>query len=187
VLPTIEPRLLAPAAEAADDLMTRAFCQIYGIRQEIFAPDASPSDKFTAARVRAPAAHKGCAIRSTVATSEAAYLASWRAVAPLICASGVPETRDALERLGDGAGGKPPLLATLVRLAGSFSTVLPDGEAKELMALERFIIDLQSGVDQKERCKLQHELEHPAERAEFEERRDKGAAHHCPVRAPQLL
>jgi hypothetical protein len=169
---TIEPRLLAPAAKAADDLITRAFCRIYGIRQEIFAPDASPSDKFTAARVRAPAAHKGCAIRSTVATSEAAYLASWRAVAPLICASGVPETRDALERLGDGAGGKPPLLATLVRLAGQFSTVLPDGEAKELMALERFTIDLQSGVDQKERCKLQHELAHAAERAEFEERRD---------------
>jgi hypothetical protein len=81
---TIEPRLFRAAARRADELLLGAFCAIYKIDAKVVAPHASPGDQWTAARIRAPGSHQGCGIRSAVATSEAAYLASWRTVAPLI-------------------------------------------------------------------------------------------------------
>jgi hypothetical protein len=79
-----------------------------------------------------PTSLNGCGLRSAATTSEAAYVACWRAVAPAIAAASPAGARSALANLG----GEPtaPCLRALAAAARRAAALLPgaDGEALSL-------------------------------------------------------
>jgi len=129
---TLRPDLAAPALKRADDLCASAFSVIYAINRGIFNLDASAEQRFAATCVRMPTSLNGCGLRSAVTTSEAAYVAFWRAVAPAIAAASPAGARSALADLG----GEPtaPCLRALAAAARRAAVLLPgaDGEALDL-------------------------------------------------------
>ena len=162
---TIEPRLFAAGARRADDLLAAAFCAIYTIDTSIFAPDATPFDKFVAARIRSPARLKGCALRSAAATSEAAYLASWRAVAPFVKGASSMAARAAIADMSQPFAANVPILATLRELASRLGDQLSAVEVgvKDCLAPKAF-------ASSKAPNKLQHSLAYAAELAAYDTR-----------------
>jgi hypothetical protein len=113
----------------ADDLCASTFSVIYAINRGIFNLDASAEQRFAATRVCMPTSLNGCGLRSAVTTSEAAYVACWRAAAPAIAAASPAGARSALANLG----GEPtaPCLRALAAAARRAAALLPgaDGEA----------------------------------------------------------
>ena len=124
-----------------------------------------------------PFKHKGCGLRSAAATSRAAYLASWRAVAPLIAKSSSPAARSAVTSLADASQAvrRPPVLCAVVGLAEQFAATLPDGDSKEHIALATFATvrprqGAKPGEPSQEDRKLQHPLAAAEESAAYAER-----------------
>ena len=143
---TVRPDLLLPAARRADDLLATAFSSIYSIDRRIFTASASAVDRLAAARVRLPISLGGCGIRSAIATSEAAYVACVRAVAPSIVAASSNAARLAL--LGLGAVDDPPALRVVADLATRIGAMLPAVD-RQLIALECFTDDAKGGIQRK--------------------------------------
>jgi hypothetical protein len=143
---TVRPDLLLPAARRADDLLGTAFSSIYSINRGIFTASASAADRLAAARVRLPISLGGCGIRSAIATSEAAYVACMRAVAPSIVAASSNAARLAL--LGLGATNDPPALRVVAALATRIGALLPEAD-RQLVTLECFTDEAKGGIQRK--------------------------------------
>ena len=90
---TVRPDLLLPAARAVDDMVAHTLCSAFHLDPVIFSAAATAEQRFAAARARLPTSLKGVGLRSMVTTSNAAYVASMRAVAPSIAAASSPAAR----------------------------------------------------------------------------------------------
>jgi hypothetical protein len=144
---TLRPDLAAPALKRADDLCATAFCTIYSVDRAIFNTGASAEQRFAAARVRLPTSMLGCGIRSAVATSDAAYVACWRSVAPAIAKASSAGAKAALVGLGDGQPDAPCLQA-LAAAALRVAALLP-ADDRSLVALDEFCSKPTAGLQRK--------------------------------------
>ncbi len=107
----VRPDLFRPAAEDADAICEDAFCSIWSTSPGIFSAQPGTTDWLAGIRVHQPLSSElhGCGIRSAVVTSQSAYLASWRTVAPAVATSS-PAAAAALASM-DGQAAPPALRA----------------------------------------------------------------------------
>jgi hypothetical protein len=144
---TFRPDLFLPAARRADVLLEGAFSAIYSVSRNIFGVGATAEERLAAARVHLPTSLEGCGLRSAVTTSDVAYVAAWRAVAPAIAAASSDAARDALESLHL----RPPAAPVLRALVDAIERVgpaLPD-EDSDAVAPDTFTAEVKKGIQRR--------------------------------------
>jgi hypothetical protein len=144
---TIRPDLFLPAARRVDVLLEGAFSTIYSVNRDVFTAGATAEQRLAAARVHLPTSLAGCGLRSAVTTSDAGYVAAWRAVAPAIAAASSDAARDALETLHTQPPAAPAL-RELVAAIGRVSAALQAADAS-LLALDTFTEPPAAGVQRR--------------------------------------
>ena len=137
---TVRPDLLLPAARAVDDMIAHTLCAVFHIDPAIFTAAATSEQRLAAVRARLPTSLQGAGLRSMVTTSQAAYVASLRAVAPSIAAGSSPAVRAALRSLSPATlsdAAAAPSLRAAVDASMAVVAVMP-AEDKPLLALDKF-------------------------------------------------
>lgn len=130
---TTAPPLIQAAAARADVCIRSAFCSVFDINENIFAPGASPAEHLAAVRVHLPSNNTGCGMRSSSSTSHAAHLAAWRSTGPRIRAAALPSTAALLDSFSQPGRPLPAVLGSLITGNDQYSTQLAnEGDASSL-------------------------------------------------------